>query len=142
MRDELLSILADKIKLDLPKVLVSQEVEMAKQESERSGQKFDEKKEEKDAQRRVKLGLILAEWGMQNKIAISNEELQRAIWTEASRYPDPKVVFDFYNKNPNSLAMMRGMLFERKALDEMLKHVKVKEKKVKPEELFEQKPVK
>lgn len=147
MRNELLDILADKVKLDLPEILVSQELEMAKNEFERShanchdekcDHKWDEKQERKDAERRVKLGLILAEWGTQNKVEVSREDLQQAIWSEAARYPDPKQVFEFYNKNQNALAMLRGMLFERKALDAMLTHVKTKEKKVKAEELFQQ----
>ena len=147
MRNELLDILADKVKLDLPETLVSQELEMAKNEFERShanchdekcDHKWDEKQERKDAERRVKLGLILAEWGTQNKAEVSREDLQQAIWSEAARYPDPKQVFEFYNKNQNALAMLRGMLFERKALDAMLTHVKTKEKKVKAEELFQQ----
>ena len=147
MRNELLDILADKVKLDLPETLVSQELEMAKNEFERShanchdekcDHKWDEKQERKDAERRVKLGLILAEWGTQNKVEVSREDLQQAIWSEAARYPDPKQVFEFYNKNQNALAMLRGMLFERKALDAMLTHVKTKGKKVKAEELFQQ----
>lgn len=147
MRNELLDILADKVKLDLPETLVSQELEMAKNEFERShanchdekcDHKWDEKQERKDAERRVKLGLILAEWGTQNKVEVSREDLQQAIWSEAARYPDPKQVFEFYNKNQNALAMLRGMLFERKALDAMLTHVKTKKKKVKAEELFQQ----
>ena len=150
MRNELLDILADKVKLDLPETLVSQELEMAKNEFERSHahchdekceHKWDEKQERKDAERRVKLGLILAEWGTQNKVEVSREDLQQAIWAEAARYPDPKQVFEFYNKNQNALAMLRGMLFERKALDAMLTHVKTKEKKVKADELFQQAPV-
>jgi trigger factor len=150
MRNELLDILADKVKLELPETLVSQELEMAKNEFERSHahchdekceHKWDEKQERKDAERRVKLGLILAEWGTQNKVDVSREDLQQAIWAEAARYPDPKQVFEFYNKNQNALAMLRGMLFERKALDAMLTHVKTKEKKVKADELFQQAPV-
>ncbi len=147
MRDELLDNLADKVKLDLPETLVSQELAMAKSEFERShanchdekcDHKWDEKKEQKDAERRVKLGLILAEWGTQNKVEITRDDMQQAIWAEAARYPDPKQVFEFYNKNQNALAMLRGMLFERKALDAMLTHVKTKEKKVKADELFKQ----
>ena len=148
MRNELLDILADKIKLDLPEVLVEQELNMAKQEHDHAhahcngdcgaDHKWDEKKERKDAERRVKLGLILAEWGTKNKVEVTREDLQQAVWAEASRYPDPKQVFDFYNKNQNALAMLRGMIFERKALDAMLTHVKTKEKAVKPEELFQQ----
>ncbi len=147
MRNELLDILADKVKLELPDILVEQETNMAKSEFERSHahchddkceHKWDEKSERKDAERRVKLGLILAEWGTQNKVEVSRDDLQQAIWAEAARYPDPKQVFDFYNKNQNALAMLRGMLFERKALDAMLTHVKTKEKKVKADELFKQ----
>lgn len=147
MRNELLDVLADKVKLDLPEILVDQEYNMAKQEHDRmhandKEHKWDEKKERKEAERRVKLGLILAEWGTQNKVEVTRDDLQHAIWAEASRYPDPKQVFEFYNKNQNALAMLRGMIFERKALDAMLTHVKTKEKSVKPEELFKQATVK
>ncbi len=148
MRNELLDILADKVKLDLPETLVTQEFDMAKSEHERGhahcgadcgdAHKWDEKKERKDAERRVKLGLILAEWGTANKVEVTREDLQQAIWAEAARYPDPKQVFEFYNKNQNALAMLRGMMFERKALDAMLTHVKTKEKQVKADELFKQ----
>ncbi len=147
MRNELLDVLADKVKLDLPDVLVDQELSMAKSEHDRmhthcgddcksDDHKWDEKKERKEAERRVKLGLILAEWGTANKVEVTRDDLQQAVWAEAARYPDPKQVFEFYNKNQNALAMLRGMIFERKALDAMLTHVKTKEKAVKPEELF------
>lgn len=144
MRNELLDELADKVKLDLPETLVEQELNMAKQEHDHHNaehghdHKWDEKKEKKEAERRVKLGLILAEWGTQNKVEVTRDDLQQAIWAEASRYPDPKQVFEFYNKNQNAIAMLRGMLFERKALDTMLTHVKQKEKSVPAEELFKQ----
>ena len=150
MRNELLDILADKVKLDLPETLVDQEYNMAKSEfdrghshchDEKCDHKWDEKSERRDAERRVKLGLILAEWGTQNQVEVTRDDLQQAIWAEAARYPDPKQVFEFYNKNQNALAMLRGMLFERKALDAMLTHVKTKEKKVKADELFKQAPV-
>ncbi|MDR1361332.1 MAG: trigger factor [Rickettsiales bacterium] len=149
MRDELLDLLADKVRLDLPETLVAQELDAAKQEfdshaghSHAKDAKFDEKKERKDAERRVKLGLILAEWGTQNKVAVDNNDLQKAIWAEASRYPDPQQVFAYYNENPNALAMLRGMLFEKKALDAMIAKVRTKEKTVKAEELFKQNDVK
>jgi len=150
MRNELLDVLGDKVKLELPETLVEQELSMAKSEFDRShahchdekcDHKWDEKQEKKEAERRVKLGLILAEWGTQNKVEVSRDDLQQAIWSEAARYPDPQQVFEFYNKNQNALAMLRGMLFERKTLDTMLTHVKTKEKKVKANELFQQAPV-
>lgn len=144
MRNELLDVLADKVKMSLPETLVEQELNLAKSEHEHHNaehghnHKWDEKKERKDAERRVKLGLILAEWGTQNKVEVTRDDLQQAIWAEASRYPDPKQVFEYYNKNQNAVAMLRGMLFERKALDTMLTHVKTKEKSVPADELFKQ----
>ena len=145
MQIELLGILADKVKLDLPETLVAQELEVAKNELDHADggataadKKWDEKKEHKEAQRRVKLGLILAEWGGANGIKIENSDLQQAIWAEAAGCPNPREVFDFYNKNPNALAMIRGMLFEQKTLDAMIAKTKTKEKTVKPEELFKQ----
>lgn len=148
MRNELLDQLADKVKMELPESLVDQELSMAKSEHEQHEHehghehKWDEKQEKKDAERRVKLGLILAEWGTQNKVEVTRDDLQNAIWNEASRYPDPKQVFEFYNKNQNAVAMLRGMIFERKSLDAMLTHVKQKEKSVPAEELFKQASVK
>ena len=148
MRNELLDALADKVKLDLPEILVNQELNMAKSEHDQHNaqhgheHKWDEKQEKKDAERRVKLGLILAEWGTQNKVEVTRDDMQNAMWAEASRYPDPKQIFDFYNKNQNALTMLRGMIFERKALDTMLTHVKQKEKSVPADELFKQASVK
>ena len=152
MRNELLDNLAEKVKMELPASLVDQELNMAKQEHDAQhahcgdhdckDHKWDEKKEKKDAERRVKLGLILAEWGTQHKIEVTRDDLQNAIWAEASRYPDPKQIFEFYNKNQNAVAMLRGMIFERKALDAMLTKVKHKEKSVPADELFKQSAVK
>ena len=152
MRNELLETLGDKVKMDLPQGLVDQELTMAKQEHDAQhancddkdckDHKWDEKQEKKEAERRVRLGLILAEWGTKHKVEVTRDDMQQAIWAEASRYPDPKPIFDFYNKNQNAVTMLRGMIFERKALDAMLKHVKHKEKSVSPEELFKQAPVK
>jgi trigger factor len=122
MRNDLLDILADKVKMDLPETLVGQELAAAKKDAK----DFDEKKERKAAERRVKLGLILAEWGQANSVKVAREELQSAIWTEASRYPNSQEAFEFYNKNPDALSMLNGMLFERKTLDAMIEKCKVK----------------
>ena len=152
MRNELLEVLGEKVKMELPESLVDQELNMAKQEHDAQhhhcdeknceDHTWDEKQERKDAERRVKSGLILAEWGTQHKVEVNYNDMQQAIWDEASRYPDPKQIFEFYNKNQNALNMLRGMIFERKALDAMLTKVKHKEKSVPAEELFKQATVK
>ena len=123
MRNELLDILNDKVKMDIPETIVIQELDLARKNNPNN---FDEKKERKDAERRVKLGLILAEWGNLNEVKVTREELQGAIWAEAARYPNPQEVIEFYNKNQNAVSMLNGMLFERKVLDKMIEMCKVK----------------
>jgi len=93
----------------------------------------DELKEEYQevANRRVKLGLFLAETGMRNKIQITGEEINRAVMQQASQFPgqENKVV-EFYQKNPESLNELRGPLLEEKAVDLILGKVKFTDKKV------------
>ncbi len=138
MKEELLDVLADKVKMDIPESLIEQEFDLAKRNAESKKETFDEKSAKKDAEKRVKLGLILAEWGNQNKVELTQEEVQQAIMQEAMRYPgQQQAVFDYYNKNRNALMMLRGMLYEGKVLDTMLGHVKTKDKQVKAKELFE-----
>lgn len=89
------------------------------------------------AERRVRLGLLLAEVGMKNKIAVTDADLNRAILMEARQFPgQEKAVFDFYSKHPEMLDRLRAPLFEEKVIDFILKAVKLNEVKVTPEELY------
>jgi trigger factor len=107
---------------------------------EELGDKFNEKDARKEAERRVKLGLILSEWGSAEKVEVSQSEIQQAIFQEAYRNgANPQQVMEHYQKNQNALAMMRGMLFEQKVLSAMIDRCAKKEKKVNAEELFKQK---
>jgi len=64
-----------------------------------------EKDYRKIAERRVRLGLVLAEMGQKEEVNISNEELQQAMVAEARRYPgQEQQVIEFYQKNPQAIA--------------------------------------
>lgn len=92
----------------------------------------DELKEEymAIAKRRVKLGLLLAEIGLKNKIEITNEELNRAVMQQASQFPgQEKKVFEFYRNNQDQLGALRGPILEEKAVDFILSKVKYNDKK-------------
>ena len=89
------------------------------------------------AERRVRLGLLLSEVGRLNNIDVSDEEVQRAMIQEASRYPgQERQVVEFYRGNPQALANLRAPLFEEKIIDFILEMAKVSEKTVTAEELF------
>lgn len=88
------------------------------------------------AERRVRLGLLLAEIGGRNKLAVSNQELLQELMAKAKEFPgQEKEVFEFYRTNESAMASLRAPLFENKVVDFILSKSKVTEKKVSPEEL-------
>lgn len=88
------------------------------------------------AERRVRLGLLLAEIGTRNALAVSNQEVFQALMEKAKEFPgQEKEVFDFYRNNESAMASLRAPLFENKVVDFILNKAKVTEKKVSPEEL-------
>jgi trigger factor len=90
----------------------------------------------KIAERRVRLGLLLAEVGRRNKIEVGREELGQAIVREAQRYPgQERKVIDYYQQNAEALAQLRAPLYEDKVVDFILELAKVSETSVTPKEL-------
>ncbi|MCQ2914205.1 MAG: trigger factor [Alphaproteobacteria bacterium] len=89
------------------------------------------------SERRVRLGLLLADVAEKNKLQVTDADLNRAILMETRQFPgQEKAVMDFYHKNPRMLDQLRSNLFEEKAVDFILKQVKLTEKKVAPEDLY------
>ena len=88
------------------------------------------KKEYHDiAERRVRLGLVLARIGEQNGITIANDEIQRAIMARARQFPgQEQQVFNFYANNPQAQAEIRAPLFEDKVVDFIAELAEVTEK--------------
>jgi trigger factor len=96
------------------------------------------KKEYHDiAERRVRLGLVLARIGEQNGITIANDEIQRAIMARARQFPgQEQQVFNFYANNPQAQAEIRAPLFEDKVVDFIAELADVSERTVDRETLF------
>jgi trigger factor len=89
------------------------------------------------AERRVRLGLVLAEIGERNGIKVTDEELTRAVVEEARRYPgQEQEVWTYYRRNPDALASVRAPLFEDKVVDFILELAQVTETKVSRDRLY------
>jgi len=89
------------------------------------------------SERRVRLGLVLAEIGERNNITVSDEELSRPIVERARQYPGKEQeVWDFYRKNPQALASVRAPIFEEKVVDFLIELANVTDKTISREELF------
>jgi trigger factor len=89
------------------------------------------------AERRVRLGLLLAEIGEKNAIKVTDEEISRAIVERARQVPGrEQEVWDYYRKNPQAMAGIRAPIYEEKVIDFLLELAKVTDKSVSKEELF------
>jgi trigger factor len=91
------------------------------------------------AERRVRLGLVLAEIGEKNNIKVTDDQLTQAIVAQARMMPGQEQgVWEYYRNNPDALAAVRAPLFEDKVIDFLLELANVTEKQVSREELFKE----
>jgi trigger factor len=91
------------------------------------------------AERRVRLGLVIAEIGERNAIKVSDEELSRVVMERARQVPGrEQEVWDFYRNNPDALASLRAPIFEDKVIDYILELAKITDKTVSREELYKE----
>ena len=151
IKRELLDQLAGQTTFDAPEGMVETEFAAiwSRVEQDLKAGKLDEEDKDKDedtlradyrriAERRVKLGLLLAEIGRTNGVTVSNDEMVRAMRAEASRYPGQEAqVIEFFRKNPQAAETLRGPIFENKVVDYVLELAQVEDKVVTPEELAE-----
>jgi trigger factor len=90
----------------------------------------------KIAERRVRLGLVVAEIGNQNDVNVTEEEHQQALIAEVRRFPgQEQQVYDYYRKNPQALAGLRAPVFENKVVDFVAEKGKITDKKMTRNEL-------
>ena len=93
----------------------------------------------KIAERRVRLGLVLAEIGRANNVQVTDQELNNAIMNEARNYPgQERQVLDFYRQNPNAAAQMRAPIYEEKVCDLIFDTAKVTDTPITKEELLKE----
>jgi trigger factor len=91
----------------------------------------------KIAERRVRLGLVLAEIGRANNVQVTDQELTEAMRQEAMRYgAQAQQIFDLFRQNPNAQAQLRAPIFEDKVVDLIVEKAKVKDQKVSKDDLM------
>jgi trigger factor len=131
VKRQILDALDEGHKFAVPQQLVDAEFDTiwdrVKHEVEDHGRSFEDEgtteadaREEyrKIAERRVRLGLVIAEIGNRSKVEVSEDEHQQALIAEVRRFPgQEQQVYDYYRKNPNALAGLRAPVFENKVID-------------------------
>ena len=134
---------------ELPAKMVEQEFEniwgQVTVELERAGKTFEDEEttEEKAreeyrtlAERRVRLGLVLADIGEKADVQVTEDELQRAVYDQVRRFPgQEQQVFNYFREHPDAVAGLRAPLYEDKVVDLIVSRAKVTDRVVSAEEL-------
>lgn len=149
VKRQILDALDEGHQFDVPEELVTNEFEgiwkRVVHEIEEHGKSFEDEGTTEDkarvqynkiAERRVRLGLVVAEIGNANKIEITEEEHQQALIAEIRRFPGQEQdVYDYYRKNADALAGLRAPIYENKVVDFVTELAKQTDKKMTRDEL-------
>lgn len=149
LKRQLLDQLAERVSFPVPDGMVEAEFAQiwARLEADRTAGRLDAEDAAKDepilkaeyraiAERRVRLGLLLAEIGRANTIAVGDDEMSRAMRNEAARYRGQEAqILEMFRKNPQLAETLRGPIFEEKVVDFLIELAKPEDKTVSAEEL-------
>ena len=122
----------EKFKIDqIPENLVEEEVKILSQGMTDEDSKKSKSNFEEIAKKRIKVGLILNEFGEQNNVKVTEQELQTEIQKQIRMMPgQEKMVMDFYQKNPSAVASLRGTVYEDKIINLIKDKAKANKKEV------------
>ena len=138
LKKQLMDELDKELKFDLPESLVTTEANSIAahqdntKKSANQGEKPNVTKEDKKiAERRVRVGLFFAEYGVEKKLDLTEAELNAAFENESRRYPGQEQDYlKFIKSNPQAQQGLKGPLFEEKVVNSILETVTLKEKKL------------
>ena len=120
---------------EIPSNLVDEEVKilaqgMTEEDAKKSNITFED-----IAKKRIKVGLILNEFGEKNNIKVTEQEIQAEVQKQLRMMPgQEKMVMEFYQKNPQALASLRGTVYEEKIIDLIKTKAKPNKKEINKEE--------
>ena len=120
---------------EIPENLIEEEVKILSQGMSEEDAKKSRKNFEEVAKKRIKVGLILNEFGEQNKIQVTEQELQTEVQKQIRMMPgQEKMVMDFYQKNQSALASLRGTVYEEKIMNLIKEKAKSNKKQISKDE--------
>ena len=126
----------EKIKVnEIPENLIEEEVKILSQGMDEAEAKKNKTKFTETAKTRIKTGLILNEFGEQNKVQVTEQEIQSEVQKQLRMMPgQEKMVMDFYQKNPSAVASLRGTVYEEKILNLIKEKAKPNKKEISKDE--------
>jgi trigger factor len=117
--------------IELPKNLVEQEVHTMTHNLKKEDAEKHKLKNLKIAESRIKLGLILNEYGEKNNLKVSDDDVKTEIQKQIKSMPgQEKMVYDYYQKNPSATQSIKGALYEDKILSLFKSKIKLTRKNI------------
>ena len=116
---------------EIPENLIEDEIKILSQGMSEDDAKKSRKNFEDVAKKRIKVGLVLNEFGEKNQIKVTEQELQAEVQKQIRMMPgQEKMVMDFYQKNPSAVASLRGTVYEEKILNLIKEKGKANKKEI------------
>ncbi len=117
-KKEILDQIEKNHQVDLPQNLIDQEILIMTQNLKSEEKEKNKSNNEKLAKSRIKLGLLLNEYGEKNNLKVTNEEVRNEIQKQIKGMPgQEKMVLEYYQKNPSASQSLKGSLYEEKILE-------------------------
>ena len=130
-KKEILDQIEKSYELDLPKNLVDNELSAMTKTLKKDDIEKHKSKNEKLAATRIKLGLILNEFGQTNNINVSENEINMEVQKQVKGMPgQEKMVIDYYQKNPAAAQSLRSALYEDKIISLLKSKIKLTKKEL------------
>ena len=134
-KKEILDQIEKNHQVDLPQNLIDQEISIMTQNLKPEEKEKHKANNEKLAKSRIKLGLLLNEYGEKNNLKVSDDEVKAEIQKQIKGMPgQEKMVLEYYQKNPNASQSLKGSLYEEKIIELIKSKINLSSKEVSSKE--------
>ena len=134
-KKEILDQIEKNHQVDLPQNLIDQEISIMTQNLKPEEKEKHKIKNEKLAKSRIKIGLLLNEYGEKNNLKVSDEEVKTEIQKQIRGMPgQEKMVLDYYQKNPSASQNLKGSIYEEKIINLIKSKIKLEIKNINSKE--------
>ena len=134
-KKEILDQLEKNHEIEIPENLLNNEIKHMTQNQNKQDQEKHKKNNEKIARSRIKLGLIMNEYGEKNKIKVEDSEIKNEIQKQVKTMPgQEKMIFEYYQKNPNATQSLKSGMYEEKIINFIKSKIKLNNKSISTKE--------
>ena len=134
-KKEILDQIEKNHQVDLPQNLIDQEISIMTQNLKPEEKEKHKSNNEKIAKSRIKLGLLLNEYGEKNNLKVSDDEVRNEIQKQIKGMPgQEKMVLEYYQKNPNASQSLKGSLYEEKIIELIKSNINLTSKEISTKE--------